>query len=290
MKYLFMEDNKERYGVRNMSEVLRVSRSGYYAWKSRKPGKQKRSNEALVEQIKYVHTKSRKLYGSPRITAELNGQGVKCGKNRIARLMKANSIRAEVKKRRFKQTTDSRHEYALAANLLIGKSQTEGVWASDITFIRTSEGWLYVAAVMDVKHRKIIGLSMGARLSQELTSAALKDAVGRQTPPEGLIHHSDRGRQYASYAYQGLLREYGITASMSRAGNCYDNAYMESFFGTLKTELVYGQRYCSRLEARLSIFEYVEVFYNRQRRHSALGYRSPEQHQKLPSVTKTCVH
>ena len=290
MKYRFMEDNKERYGVRSMSEVLRVSRSGYYAWSSRQPSKSQRDNEALLAQIKEIHIKSRRLYGSPRITAELQELGLKCSKNRIARLMKDNSISAEVRKRRFKRTTDSRHEYSLAANLLIGKSQTEGVWVSDITFIPTSEGWLYVAAVMDVKHRRIIGLSMGDRLTQELASNALKDALGRQSPTEGLIHHSDRGRQYASYAYQGLLKEYGITPSMSRAGNCYDNAYMESFFGTLKTELVHGQRYRSRLEARLSIFEYVEVFYNRQRRHSALGYRSPEQHQKLLSVINQCVH
>jgi putative transposase len=173
----------------------------------------------------------------------------------------------------------------LAANLLVDQRQTEGVWASDITFVPTLEGWLYVAAVMNVKIRKIIGMSMSNKLSQDLASAALRDAVGRQSPPEGLIHHSDRGRQYASYAYQGLLREYGITPSMSRSGNCYDNAYVESFFATLKTELVHGERYRSRLEARLSIFEYVEVFYNRQRRHSALGYRSPEQYEKLHNET-----
>lgn len=197
--------------------------------------------------------------------------------------MKKHLIRADMKKRRFRRTTDSRHEYALAANLLVEKRQTEGVWASDITFVPTSEGWLYVAAVMNVKSRKIIGLSMKRHLSQDITSDALKEAVTRQKPSEGLIHHSDRGRQYASYAYQDLLKEYGLTARMSRKGRCYDNAYMESFFGTLKTELVYGERYRSRLEARLSIFEYVEVFYNRKRRHSALGYRSPEAYEKLLS-------
>ena len=261
--------------------MLRVSRSGYYVWKSRQSSKRKRENEVLLEQIREAHSKSRRLYGSPRIKAELNGLGYRCGKNRVARLMKEHSIRAEVKKRRFRRTTDSKHDYALAVNLLIDRKQTEGVWVSDITYIPTSEGWLYVAVVMDVKNRKVIGLSMGDRLTQELASEALRDAVGRQSPSEGLIHHSDRGRQYASYAYQGLLREYGITPSMSRSGNCYDNAYAESFFGTLKTELVHGQRYRSRLEARLSIFEYIEVFYNRQRRHSALGYRSPEQYERL---------
>jgi len=217
-----------------MCEVLKVSRSGYYAWESRQPSIRQRDDEELLRQIREVHTQSRRLYGSPRITAELKKQGVRCGKNRVARIMREHSI-----------------------------------WA----------------AVMNVKSRKIIGLSMSDKLSQELASAALRDAVGRQSPSEGLIHHSDRGRQYASYAYQELLREYGMTPSMSRSGNCYDNAYVESFFGTLKTELVHGERYGSRLEARLSIFEYVEVYYNRQRSHSALGYRSPEQYEKLLNET-----
>jgi transposase InsO family protein len=268
-----------------MGEVLKVSRSGYYAWKTRQPSTRQKDNEELLRQIREVHTQSRRLYGSPRIAAKLKEQGFGCGKNRVARIMKEHSIWAEVKKRRFRRTTDSRHPYALASNLLIEQRQTEGVWASDMTFVPTSEGWLYVAAVMNVKSRKIIGLCMSDKLSQELASAALRDAVGRQSPSEGMIHHSDRGRQYASYAYQELLREYGMTPSMSRSGNCYDNAYVESFFGTLKTELVHGERYRSRLEARLSIFEYVEVFYNRQRSHSALGYRSPEQYEKLLNET-----
>jgi transposase InsO family protein len=285
MKYEFMEEHREAYKAKSMCEVLKVSRSGYYAWRDRLPSTRQRGSAELLQQIRQIHTQSRRLYGSPRITAELNEKGHRCGKNRVARLMKDHSIRAAVKKRRFRRTTDSRHSYPLAANLLVKQKQTEGVWASDITFIPTSEGWLYVAAVMNVESRKIIGLSMSDKLSQELASAALNDAVGRQRPPAGLIHHSDRGRQYASYAYQELLRGYGFLQSMSRSGNCYDNAYMESFFGTLKTELVHGERYQNRLEARLSIFEYVEVFYNRQRRHSALGYRSPEQYEMLFSET-----
>jgi len=276
-----MGEHRERHRVKRMCEVLKVSQSGYYAWERREPSLRQRGNEELLRQIREVHTQSRRLYGSPRIVAELRKQGVRCGKNRVARIMKEHLIRAEVKKRRFRRTTDSRHDYALASNLLVERSQTEGVWASDMTFVPTSEGWLYVAAVMNVKSRKIIGLSMSDKLSQELASTALRDAIGRQSPSEGLIHHSDRGRQYASYAYQDLLREYGMIPSMSRSGNCYDNAYVESFFGTLKTELVHGERYRTRLEARLSIFEYVEVFYNRQRSHSALGYRSPEQYEKL---------
>lgn len=285
MKYEFMEEHRGTYKVKSMCEVLKVSRSGYYAWSTRYPSRRKQANEELLERIRKIHCQSRRLYGSPRITAELNEEGVRCGKNRVARIMKAHSIRADVKKRRFRRTTDSRHNYALAANLLVDQRQTKGVWASDITFVPTSEGWLYVAAVMNVQSRKIIGLSMSDKLSQDLASAALKNAVGRQSPSEGLIHHSDRGRQYASYAYQELLKEYRITQSMSRSGNCYDNAYMESFFGTLKTELVHGEKYRRRLEAKLSIFEYVEVFYNRQRKHSALGYRSPEQYEGLLNET-----
>jgi putative transposase len=285
MKYRFMEKHKETFKVKRMSKVLGVSRNGYYAWRTRGPSIRQQDNEQLLEHIWDAHQRSRRLYGSPRITAEVNEEGLRCGKNRVARLMRANGIQAEVRKKFRKKTTDSRHNYALAANLLIERKQTEGVWAADITFIPTFEGWLYVSAVMDVRSRKIIGLSMSDKLSQELTAAALKDAVNRQSPPEGLIHHSDRGRQYASYVYQDLLKRYGMRASMSRSANCYDNAYMESFFGTLKREWVHERRYRTRQEARLSIFEYVEVFYNRQRRHSALGYRSPEQYEGLLSVT-----
>jgi putative transposase len=284
MKYGFMEEHRDRFRLKSMCRVLRVSRSGYYLWRKRMPSNREKSNERLLGQIRDVYGRCRRVYGSPRITAELNEQGIVCGKNRVARVMRDNRIRAEVK-RSFRRTTDSKHNYSLAANLLIQQSQTERLWASDITFVPTREGWLYVAAIMNVRSRKIIGLSMHDRLNEELTAAALKQAVARQKPVEGLIHHSDRGRQYASYAYQALLRRYGITPSMSRSGNCYDNAYMESFFGTLKRELVYGERYRTRHEARLSIFEYVEVFYNRIRKHSAIGYRSPEQHEQLLNET-----
>jgi transposase InsO family protein len=280
MKYRFMAEHRGKHQIKKMCEVLKVSRSGYYAWEARQPSQRQKGNEELLRQIEDIHRQSRRLYGSPRITAELRNRGLGCGKNRVARIMKRHAIRAVVKKRRFRRTTDSRHPYALASNLLVERRQVEGLWAADMTFVPTSEGWLYVAVVMKVQSRKIIGLSMSDKLSQELASAALKDALGRQGSSEGLIHHSDRGRQYASYAYQELLGEYGLIPSMSRSGNCYDNAYVESFFGTLKTELVHGERYRSRLEARLSIFEYVEVFYNRQRIHSALGYRSPEQFEK----------
>lgn len=285
MKYRFMEKHRDMFKVKRMTKVLGVSRSGYYAWRTRRPSARQQDNEQLLEHIWDAHKRSRSLYGSPRITAELNDQGMRCSKNRVARIMRDNRIQAEVRKKFKKNTTDSRHNYALAANLLIERKQTEGVWAADITFIPTFEGWLYVSAVMNVRSRRIIGLSMSGQLSQELTAAALKDAVKRQKPPEGLIHHSDRGRQYASYVYQDLLKRYGMRASMSRSGNCYDNAFMESFFGTLKREWVHERRYRTRQEARLSIFEYVEVFYNRIRRHSALGYRSPEQYERLLTET-----
>jgi putative transposase len=252
------------YKVVAMCSVLRASRSGYYAWCKRRPSRRRIDHEELLGRIRQVNRQSRGLYGSPRITVELKEQGYRCGKNRVARIVRDHGICGEVKKRRFRRTTDSRHAYALAANLLVGRRQTEGVWSSDITFVPTSEGWLYVAVLMNVKSRRVIGLSTRETLSQGLASAALREAAGRQRPSAGLIH---------------------MIPSISRSGNCYDNAYMESFWGTLKTELVHGERYRSRLEARLSIFEYVEVFYNRQRRHSALGYRSPKQYERLLGQT-----
>jgi putative transposase len=199
MKYGFMEEHRNAFRLKSMCRVLRVSRSGYYLWRKRMPSNREKGNEHLLGQIREVYSRRRRVYGSPRITVELNEQGIVCGKNRVARVMKDNGIRAEVK-RGFRKTTDSKHNYSLAANLLIQKNQTDRLWASDITFVPTREGWLYVAAVMNVRSRKIIGLSMHDRLSEELTAAALKQAVARQEPPEGLIHHSDRGRQYASYA------------------------------------------------------------------------------------------
>ena len=246
--------------------------------------KRQEANKWLLERIEEVYKKSRRISGSPRITDGLHDEGITCGKNRVARIMQDNGIRAKIA-RRFKRTTDSRHCYPVAPNLLIDKNRTERVWASDITFIRTREGWLYLSAVMNVSSRKIIGLSMSSELSQELTTDALRQAIAHQKPEKGLIHHSDRGRQYATYTYQDILKRHGIASSMSRKGNCYDNAHIESFFATLKRELVYGERYQTREDARLSIFEYIEVFYNRIRKHSALGYKSPEQYGRMLCAT-----
>jgi len=279
MKYLFIDEHRGVYMLKRTCKVLKVSRSGYYAWKKRKPSMREEANKELLHHIREVHKESRKTYGSPRITDALNEQGVVCGKNRVARIMRDSGIRVKIKKR-FKRTTDSQHGYPVAPNLLIDNKQTERLWVSDITFIPTRQGWLYMSAVMNVRTRRIIGFSMRDDLSQELVMAALRQAMESNRPEEGLIHHSDRGRQYATYAYQELLKQHGIVSSMSRKGHCYDNAYMESFFATLKKELVHNEKYQTREEASLSIFEYVEVFYNRVRKHSALGNKSPMQYEK----------
>jgi len=279
MKYLFIDEHRGVYMLKRTCKVLKVSRSGYYAWKKRKPSMREEANKELLHHIREVHKESRKTYGSPRITDALNEQGVVCGKNRVARIMRDSGIRVKIKKR-FKRTTDSQHGYPVAPNLLIDNKQTERLWVSDITFIPTRQGWLYMSAVMNVRSRRIIGFSLRDDLSQELVIAALRQAMESNRPEEGLIHHSDRGRQYATYAYQELLKQHGIVSSMSRKGHCYDNAYMESFFATLKKELVHNEKYQTREEASLSIFEYVEVFYNRVRKHSALGNKSPMQYEK----------
>ncbi len=281
---MFMEEHRGVFHLKRMSKVLKVSRSGYYAWRKRRPSRREAANKRLLERIWDVYRVSRKTYGSPRITDALNDQGIVCGKNRVARIMRDSGIRVKMK-RRFKRTTDSAHGYPVAPNLLIENKQAERLWVSDITFIRTREGWLYLSAVMNVQNRKIIGFALRDELSQELVLAALRQAIESSPLEEGLIHHSDRGRQYATYAYQGLLQKHKVLSSMSRKGHCYDNAYMESFFATLKKELVHGEKYQTREEASLSIFEYVVVFYNRIRKHSALGYKSPVQYQKALGVT-----
>lgn len=231
----------------------------------------------LIEEIKKIHEKSRRTYGSPRITVELNDNGIKCGKKKIARIMRKNGVRAKIK-RKYKATTNSKHNYPVAENLLNQDFTANGineVWASDITYIWTYEGWLYLAVIMDIYSRKIVGWAMSERQTKELVEQAFRQAVLRRSPRPGLIHHSDRGSQYASYSYQDLLKEHGAIPSMSRKGNCYDNAIAETFFHTLKTDLIYWEMYRTRNQAKKSIFEYIEVWYNRQRRHSSLGNKSP---------------
>ncbi len=262
-----------------MCHALGVVRSSYYAWRRRGRSKRAEENKQLLEKIKQVYKMSRGSYGSPRISAELRARGIVCGENRIARLMRENGIVARTK-RRYKVTTKSRHALPLAENLLYRSSGPRGpneVWASDITYIRTQKGWLYLTVILDLFNREVVGWAMSDRLNKDLVINALNQAILRRRPPSGLIFHSDRGSQYASLDLHRLLHKHGFYQSMSRKGNCYDNATVESFFRTLKTEVVRFESYLTRAEARQSIFEYIEIFYNSKRRHSALNYRSPSE-------------
>lgn len=260
--------------------TLGVSRSGYYRWLKGAPGGRRERRGRIVEQIRQAHQQSRGTYGSPRVHAELIEQKVDVCLNTVARYMKELGIRAKTAGRFRVTTTDSRHPHPIAGNVLdrgfASATAPDRTWCCDITYVPTDEGWLYLAAVIDCHSRRIVGWSMADHLRAELCTDALKMALERRRPGPGLLHHSDRGVQYACRAYQAVLEEHGITCSMSRKGNCWDNALMESFFGTFKTELVYQEHYPTRAEARASVFEYIEVFYNRLRRHSAIGYQSPE--------------
>ena len=266
-----------------MCEVLEVSRSGYYDWRNREPSKRDKENEELLEEIEQIHEDSRKTYGSPRIHRTLKADGYIVGRNRVARIMRENGIRA-VQKRRSRRTTDSNHSFPVARNLLERKfaaAAPNQVWLADITYVDTKEGWLYLAAVLDVYSRKIVGWAMDGTMSRKLCMDALKMAVLNREPPEGLVHHSDRGSQYASGDYQAMLDEHGMICSMSRKGDCWDNAPMESFFGTLKSESLHRYEFASRDEARREIFEFIEIFYNRKRRHSAIDFMSPAEYEKM---------
>jgi putative transposase len=279
MTFQFIRDHREYFPVRLMCRVLEASPSGFYDWLRRPESPRATEDRALVEKIQAVHGDSRRTYGSPRVHASLKAEGYRIGRKRVARLMRENNIRARTK-RKFKVTTDSRHDHPVAPNLLDRQFTVEApdtVWLADISYIWTREGWLYLAVVLDLFSRQVVGWAMDEQMPQELTLAALDMALKRRRPLPGLMHHSDRGSQYAAGAYQKRLAEYGIVCSMSRKGNCWDNAPMESFFHTLKTELVHHRDYLTRDQARRDIFEYIEVFYNRQRRHSTLGYLSPAQ-------------
>jgi transposase InsO family protein len=265
-----------------MCRVLQVSTSGYYQWCRNIITGNNDRNEQLVEQIKKVHKLSNQTYGSPRIYAELKAKGYTCSLNRVARLMQANKIKAEGKKK-YIITTDSKHDLPIADNIL-NQQFTAGApdekWSTDITYIWTKEGWLYLAVVLDLFSRRIVGWSMQPTLAKDLVIAALQMALSMRQPACGLLHHSDRGSQYASNEYQKVLKKDGLQPSMSRRGNCYDNAAMESFFATLKKELVYHQSYHTHREAKRDIFYYIEVWYNKKRRHSSLSYLSPEEYEQ----------
>jgi len=260
-----------------MCAVLQVSRSGYYAWLKRPKSNRSAQNEQLVQQIIDIHQQSRGTYGSPRVHDELQDQGVICSENKVARLMRQHGIAAQ-RRRKFTRTTDSNHSLPVASNRLDQQfvvDRPDAVWTADITYIWTGQGWLYLAVVLDLFSRRIVGWSMAPSLERTLVIDALKMAITARNPGKGLIHHSDRGSQYASHDYQKLLRKNKMVASMSRRGNCYDNAPTESWFATLKRELVYRTSYATYQEARQDIFEYIEVWYNRQRKHSTIGYKSP---------------
>jgi putative transposase len=286
VRYRAIKDHADRFEVRLMCRALGVSAAGYYDWLQRAESARGRDNRRLEVKIRAVHTRSRCNYGSPRITEELREGGERCGKNRVARLMRAAGIRAR-RAKRWRATTHSSHSLPIADNKLNRQFRASGpdqVWAGDISYVWTQEGWLYLAVVLDLYSRAVVGWSMGTQLSGQLTTEALQMALRRRKPAAGLLHHSDRGVQYAAREYQRVLSEHQIDCSMSRKGNCWDNACVESFFSTLKVECVYQASYRTREEARGSLFEWIEVFYNRQRRHSTLGYRSPAQFEAMRKV------
>lgn len=283
MRYGFIQNHREAFPIGLMCQVLGVGRSGFYAWLQRSESLRSRTNRRLLVEIKAVHHRSRQTYGSPRVHADLNAQGYVCGKHRVAQLMRTHGIVSR-HKRKFKATTNSRHTHPVAENLLqrqFAVATPNRWWVSDITYIPTQEGWLYVAVTLDLYHRKVLGWAMDRWMTQQLVLDAFTMAMKNGRPGRGLSHHSDQGVQYACKAFQALLKTAEIRCSMSRKGNCWDNAVAESFFHTLKVELIHARSYRTRQEARAEIFDYIEVFYNRQRRHSVLGYRTPTEFEQM---------
>ena len=278
MRFVFVRAEKARYPVTVLCRVLEVSRPGFYAWCDRPESKRAAENRALRVRIRAVHKASRETYGSPRVHATLAAEGTRVSRVRIAKLMRAEGLQVR-RKRRFVRTTDSKHNLPVAANVLnrqFTPTEPNKVWATDITYIWTKQGWLYLAIVIDLFSRLVVGWSMSENIDRHLVLSALGMARARRSPAAGLLHHSDQGSQYASGEYQADLLAGLMICSMSRKGNCWDNAVAESFFSTLKMELVYRTDFAMREEARAAIFEYIEVFYNRERRHSSLRYLSPE--------------
>lgn len=284
MKYRFMYGHRKDYTIKKMAEVLKTSRSGYYAWiKMGLKTRREAEDEKLLPVIRSEFEATRETYGPRRLTKHLRKKGLRVGRNRVARLMRENNIVPKTV-RKFKATTNSNHNYPVAPNILNRNFVVDSpnkAWVCDITYVATGEGWLYLAAVMDLCTGKIVGWAMDSLMTSELVCDALKQAVGRARPPRGVLCHSDRGVQYASKKYRVLLKKYGFIQSMSRKGNCWDNAPMESFFGTLKTELIYHERYRTRDQASASIFDYVESFYNRVRLQEKLGFLSPQDYESL---------
>jgi putative transposase len=284
--FAFIEQHARAWPVRLMCRVLAVSPSGYYAWRSRPESARSASNRQLLDDVRRIHAAHHRRYGAPRVHAALRAEGRLASRGRVERLMRRHGIRALAGRRFRPCTTDSRHDLPIAPNLLkqdFSAARPATVWLADITYLPTAEGWLYLAAVLDLATRKIVGWSMRDHMRAELTVAALMMAAQRQRPAAGLICHSDRGSQYAAQAYRKQLAGMGARPSMSRTACCYDNAPMESFFHTLKVELVHQRRWVTRDEARRDLFAYIEGYYNRQRIHSALGYLTPEQAERNAS-------
>lgn len=279
MKYAWIDQHRRMYGLAESCAVLEVSISGYQAWRrGGSPNRKRLTDAQMLALIQAIHTELKGAYGSPRMVRELRGRGFPASKERVERLMRENGIRAR-HKRRFKATTDSKHALPVAPNLLARDFTPEApnqAWSADMTYIWTDEGWLYLAVVLDLFNREVVGWSIKPRMTADIVIDALTMAWFRRKPAPGVIHHSDRGSQYASHAFQARLKEYGMVCSMSRKGNCWDNAPSESFFNSLKNERVHGTRYSTRADAEADLFDYIEPFYNRKRRHSTLGYASPE--------------
>jgi putative transposase len=279
MRYQFIQAHQDEFPVRRMCDLLGVSPSGYYVWRGRPVSARSQANQKLAMEIRAIHARSRGTYGSPRVHADLRLRGFWAGKNRVARLMRAENIQGRRPKKQ-PRTTDSQHSYPVAPNRLnrdFQAARPNQKWLADITYIPTAEGWLYLAVVLDLFSRKIVGWAFAATLESRLVEQAFRMAVQNRPVLTGLLHHSDRGSQYAGEAYQQLLLAQRVQVSMSRRGDCYDNAPIESFFSTLKCEHVHFQNYRTRAEAQTDIFSYIVGFYNRQRRHSSLGYLCPEE-------------
>jgi len=280
VKYAWIDAQRRDFGLDEMCEVLDVSESGYRSWKhGGKPHRKRLTDAQMLVLIQSIHAEFKGAYGNPRMVKELRGRGFPASKERVERLMQENGIKAK-HKRRFKVTTDSKHNLPIAPNLLERNFTPDAhnqVWTSDITYLWTDEGWLYLAIVLDLFNREVVGWSLKPRMTADIVTDPLIMAWFRRKPAAGLIHHSDRGSQYASHAFQAKLTEYGMICSMSRKGNCWDNAPSESWFGSFKNERVYGERFETRDEVIAMTFEYIEVFYNRKRLHSTLGYQSPMQ-------------
>ena len=277
MRFAFIRRHAGEFPVAWMRQVLDVSLSGYYAWLSRPESQRSRGDRRLLIEIRAIHRQSRRTYGSPRMYRELRERKYRCGRHRVARLMRQDGLEGTYR-RKFRVTTDSKHKWPVAPNRLERRFEVatpDTVWAGDITYIWTREGWLYLAVLLDLCSRRIVGWAMSSRLSRRLPQAALETAIGRRRPRAPILHHSDRGSQYASKDYRQALSDAGFTVSMSRRGDCHDNAPVESFFATLKKELVAGEVFYSRSQARREIVDYIERFYNCWRRHSSLGQISP---------------